>query len=206
MGSWATYFMQLTQRQEAIIIGTILGDGCLERNGKHVRLRLEHGKSQKSYLLWKYNELKEIITGNIMRLHSYHKINKCFYDSFRAYTFSNQIFDQYWNIFYPKNKKVIPVRIKSILTDPLSIAVWFMDDGYKRNDCNALRLGTDSFTKNEHVLLQFVLKNNFGIETSLHKKGKYWNIYIPQKESKKFVDLVRPNIIPEFTYKIALTP
>ena len=81
-----------------------------------------------------------------------------------------------------------------------------MDDGYKRNDCNALRLGTDSFTKNEQVLLQSVLRNNFGIETSLHKKGKYWNIYIPQKESKKFIDVVKPYIIPEFTYKIALTP
>ncbi len=198
--------MQLTQRQDAIIIGTILGDGCLERNGKHARLRLEHGKSQKSYLLWKYNKLKEVITGSIMRLHSYHKINKCFYDSFRAYTFSNQIFDTYWNTFYFNKKKIIPIHIQFILKHPLSLAVWFMDDGYKRNDCNALRLGTDSFTKDEQVLLQSVLKNNFGIETSLHKKGKYWNIYIPQRESKKFVDLVKPYIIPELTYKIALTP
>jgi len=198
--------MQLTQRQDAIIIGTILGDGCLERNGQHVRLRLEHGISQKSYLLWKYNELKAVITGTVMSLHSYHKINKCFYDSFRTYTFSNQIFDTYWNTFYLSKKKIIPLHIQSILKNPLSLAVWFMDDGYKRNDCNALRLGTDSFTKNEQVLLQSVLRNNFGIETSLHKKGKYWNIYIPQKESKKFIDVVKPYIIPEFTYKIALTP
>lgn len=198
--------MQLTQRQDAIITGTILGDVCLEQNGKYVRLRLEHGISQKSYLLWKYNEIKEVITGNVMSLHYYHKVNKCFYDSFRAYTFCNQIFTAYWNTFYLNKKKIIPLRIKSILKDPLSLAVWFMDDGYKRNDCNALRLGTDSFTKDEQIILQSVLKSNFGIETSLHKKGKYWNIYIPQKESKKFVDMVKPFIIPELTYKIALTP
>lgn len=198
--------MQLTQRQNAIIIGTLLGDGCLERNGKHVRLRLEHGISQKFYLLWKYKELKKVITGNVMSLHYYHKVNKCFYDSFRAYTFSNQIFDMYWNTFYFNKKKIIPSRIHSILNHPLSLAVWFMDDGYKRNDCNALRLSTDSFTKNEQVILQSVLKDNFGIETSLHKKGKYWNIYIPKKESKKFVGLVKPYIIPELVYKIALTP
>lgn len=198
--------MQLSQRQDAIITGTLLGDGCLERNGKYVRLRLEHGISQKSYLLWKYNELKDVITGDVMSLHYYHKVNKCFYDSFRAYTFSNQIFNTYWNIFYLNKKKIVPLRIQSILKNPLSLAVWFMDDGYKRNDCNALRLGTDSFTKDEQIILQSVLKSNFGIETSLHKKGKYWNIYIPQRESKKFVDMVKPFIIPELTYKIALTP
>lgn len=198
--------MQLTKRQESIIIGTLLGDGCLEQNGKHARLRLEHGISQKSYLLWKYKELKNVITGSVMALHAYHKTNKCFYDSFRVYTFSDQVIDKYRDIFYSEKKKIIPENIAVFLTDPLSLAVWFMDDGYKRNDCNALRLGTDSFTKDEQYLLQSVLKKNFGIDTTLHKKGKYWNLYIPEKESKKFVGLIKPHIIPEFSYKITLTP
>lgn len=198
--------MQVTKRQDAIIIGTLLGDGCLEQNGIHARLRLEHGISQKSYLLWKYEELKDIITGSVMALHAYHKKNKRFYDSFRAYTASDSVFDSYRSIFYPERKKIIPLNIQSILCDPLSLAVWFMDDGYKRNDCNALRLGTDSFTKDEQYLLQSVLKNNFGLDSTVHKKGKYWNIYIPERESKKFIGLVGPYIIPQFSYKIALTP
>ena len=160
----------------------------------------------KSYLAWKYRELKSIITGSIMKLHYYHKINKCFYDSLRAYSFSNQVFDRYWNTFYLNKKKIIPANIASLLTNPLSLAIWFMDDGYKRNDCNALRLSTDSFTKDEHVILQSVLKNNFGIETTLHKKGKYWNLYIPQRESKKFIALIKPYIMPKLAYKVALTP
>lgn len=85
--------MHVTQRQDAIILGTLLGDGCLERNGTHARLRLEHGISQKSYLLWKYEELKDIVTGSVMALHAYHKKSKNFYDSFRAYTFSDQVLD-----------------------------------------------------------------------------------------------------------------
>lgn len=58
-----------------------------------------------------------------------------------------------WDYFYPERKKIIPHNIQSFLHDPLSLAVWFMDDGYKRSDCNALRLGTDSFTKDEQYLL-----------------------------------------------------
>lgn len=141
-----------------------------------------------------------------MNVHAYHKISKKFYDSFRIYSFSDQVFDEYWNSFYLEKKKVIPSNITSLLSDPLSIAVWFMDDGYKRNDCNALRLNTDSFSKDEQQILQAVLKDNFGIETILHKKGKYWNIYIPQKESRKFIEIIKPYIIPTLEYKIALTP
>ena len=126
--------MQITSRQDAIILGTLLGDGCLERNGTWTRLRLEHGSSQKSYLEWKNEELKSLITGSVMKMHYYHKINKRFYDSVRAYTFSDKMFDYYRNIFYFNKKKVIPKNIESLLVNPLSLAVWFMDDGYKRND------------------------------------------------------------------------
>lgn len=198
--------MKLTQRQDAILVGTLLGDGCLERNGRNVRLRLEHGKDQKSYLLWKFRELKSIITGSVMKVRAYHKINKRIYESYRAYTFSDEAMQYYQNMFYLNNKKIIPDTICEILKDPLSLAIWFMDDGYRRNDCNAFRLGTDSFSKEEQILLQEVLSKNFGIETKIHKKGKYWNIYIPERESKKFVGIIKPYIIPKFEYKITLTP
>jgi hypothetical protein len=198
--------MQLTQRQDAIIVGSILGDGCLERNGRYARLRLEHSDKQKSYLLWKYKELKSVITGSVMKVHGYHKVNRCFYDSFRVYTFSDEVIKYYWEKFYCDAGKIIPTDIDKFLTKPLSLAVWFMDDGYKRNDCNALRLGTDSFNRQEQELLQNTLWKNFGLETKVHKKGKYWNIYIPERESKKFVSIVKPYIIPKLKYKIALTP
>ena len=199
-------FMRLTQRQDAIIVGSLLGDGCLERNGRNVRLRLEHGKDQKSYLVWKFKELKSVITGSVMKVHAYHKMSNRFYDSYRAYTFSNEAMQSYQDRFYLNSKKIIPGNICELLKNPLSLAVWFMDDGYKRNDCNAFRLGTDSFNLEEQKLLQNVLKMNFGIETKMHKKGKYWNIYIPERESKKFVRIIKPYIIPKLKYKIALTP
>lgn len=198
--------MQINKRQDAIIVGTLLGDGCLERNGRSVRLRLEHGINQESYLLWKYEELKNLITGSVMKVHAYHKANGCFYDSSRIYTFSDESFEHYWSTFYLGAKKIIPDNIEGLLTDPLSLAIWFMDDGYKRSDCNAFRLNTDSFILEEQKKLQNLLLKNFGLETAVHKKGKYWNVYIPGRESKKFVNIVRPYIIPSLSYKIALTP
>ena len=198
--------MHITTRQDAIIIGSLLGDGCLEKNGKWTRLRLEHGHIQKSYLVWKYKELKSLVTGKVMTVRYFNKTRKLPYESFRMYTFSDKALDFYRNKFYLNKKKIIPEDLALLLKHPLSLAIWFMDDGYKRNDCNALRLSTDSFTKDEQYILQSVLKNNFGIETSVHKKGKYWNVYIPERESKKFIALIKPYIIPELAYKITLTP
>ena len=198
--------MKLSNQHKAIIIGTLLGDGCLERNGKKVRLRLEHGIGQKSYLLWKYEKLKGLITGKPMRIHAFHKNNQCFYDSLRIYTFSDGAFEPYWNSFYFNRKKVLPLNISKLLTDPLSVAVWFMDDGYKRNDCNAFRFSTESFGKSEQRNLCQVLKTNFNIDSTIHKKGRWWNIYIPQKSSRRFVELVKPYIIPSLKYKITLAP
>ena len=198
--------MRLTEKEDAIIVGSILGDGCLEHNGSHVRIRFEHGISQKEYLLWKYEQLKNIVAGPPMKVHAFHRKNQKFYDSLRFYTRSNEAFEKYSETFYKDKRKIIPKNISELLTHPLSLAVWFMDDGYKRNDCNALRLSTDSFNKNEQEILSDILNRNFNISNKLHKKGKTWNIYIPQSSARRFVDIGKPYIIPELKYKIALAP
>ena len=156
--------------------------------------------------MWKFKELKSVITGKLMQVHAFHLKSKNHYDSLRIYTFSDHSLNDFWELFYRDNKKIVPQSISKLLTDPLSLAVWFMDDGYKRNDCNAFRINTDSFKKSEQNVLCQVLKDNFGIGSSVHKKGKYWNIYIPQSSSKKFVEIVKPDIIPSMKYKIALAP
>ena len=92
------------------------------------------------------------------------------------------------------------------MVSPLSLAIWFMDDGYKRNDCNAFRLNTDLFTYDEQKLLVSCLKENFGIGSTIHKKGKTFNIYIPERSSRKFCEIVKPHILDSLLYKVSLTP
>lgn len=51
----------LSRQQEAILVGKILGDGCLEKNGNHVRLKIEQGHKQKEYVNWLYNQFKPFV-------------------------------------------------------------------------------------------------------------------------------------------------
>lgn len=198
--------MELSERQHAIIVGSMLGDGMLEKRWRYPRLRFGHSIAQQEYLFWKYRELENIAGKIPIRVSAWHKAMGRRYESFHFGTRAIPALMKYWNAFYRDGRKIIPEDIGVLLTDPLALAVWFMDDGYKRNDCNALRLNTDAFSDAEQAMLQSVMEKNFGIKSKLHRKGKYWNIYVPETHAKQFAELVRRHIIPELSYKIALAP
>lgn len=207
MGNTVGSQRNLTHRQKEILIGTLLGDGCLERNGRNTRLRIEHGLKQREYLDWKYKELQNLATARPRLVKgTIHFRTRKKYKRWHFSTFSLPELNGYWHKFYSRKRKRIPKDILELLKSPLSLAIWFMDDGYKRNDCNALRINTDGFNLKEQKLLQKCLKQNFGINTRLHRKGKTWNIYIPNNQAKKFCEMIKPYILPGLKYKISLTP
>ncbi|MFH1129753.1 MAG: hypothetical protein V1754_00335, partial [Pseudomonadota bacterium] len=47
-------------QQDNVIIGTLLGDGCLERNGSCVRLIADHSAKQAEYVRWKATVLNDL--------------------------------------------------------------------------------------------------------------------------------------------------
>ena len=200
------YSMLLTQEQKDILVGTILGDGHLEQNGKGVRLKVDHGMTQQDYVLWKYKIFKNFVPSEPRIIYSFHKKMQKNYERLHFATYSNIIFREWRDLFYRNKIKIIPQNINEILVSPMSLAVWMMDDGYKRNDCNALRINTDLFSLGEQELLVDCLKENFGISTTIHKKGKTFNIYVPEKSSRNFCNLIRPYIIDSLLYKVSLTP
>ena len=55
--------IHLTELQRSIIIGTVLGDGSLiaSRSKNHLRLQIGHCITQKEYVFWKYEMLKDLI-------------------------------------------------------------------------------------------------------------------------------------------------
>ena len=204
MGNTVGSQKSLTKFQQQILIGGLLGDTCLELNGRNTRLRVEHSLRQEQYLRWKHKKFASIGT-SLPRLTGSKSRGKL-YQRWHFSSFSIPQLNEYREKFYKDKKKIVPEDIGSLLVSPISLAVWFMDDGYKRNDCNALRLSTDCFSLEEQELLQQCLDKNFNIRTKLHRKKRFWNIYIPKNEAGKFCKIVEPYILPELKYKISLTP
>ena len=186
-------------QQGNIIIGTLLGDGFLERNGKYVRLVIDHGIKQKFYLEWKRHKLKYLAGKVIKKLRFDSRTGK-FYGHciFRSHSLPN--LEDYYVLFYKGRKKIIPQNLPKII-NPQILAVWIMDDGYRRNDCNAMRLNTQGYSVIEQAIIQKALKT-LGLESRIHKQRKKFVIYIPSDSMNRLRQLVSKLIIPTMKYKI----
>lgn len=197
----------ISQREKEIIIGTILGDGYLGRMKKLVRLEINHSKNQKDYVDWKYKELKKFVGANPHNISVFDKRYKKYYKQRRFKTRGHSFFSELYTQFYTENgRKVVPKNINKVLNSPLSLAVWFMDDGGRRNDSYGLFLNTLSFTKSEHNLLVKCLKKNFSLDVRIHWIQDGYRLYIPSHNSQRFCELVFPYLIPSMRYKLSYNP
>lgn len=192
----------LFREQKSILFGIILGDGYLQKTGKkNARLRLEHGGNQKEYLLWKVKKLGKLFQGKPKYLERIHPISKRKYSYWRHQSQSLPYLGKLRNIFYPDGKKKIPEDLEKYLT-PVTLAVWYMDDGYYylRDNCSYLYLG--NVTQKKAEIVAQVLFKKFSIIARVKQKKKGYAIYFPPKETQKLKKIIKGHIIHQFNYKL----
>lgn len=191
-----------SNRQREVIIGNILGDGSLEFNGSiGTRLQIKQCSKYKDYVFWLYGEMKNLCNSQPKQ----RKDNAQWYFSTRAL----RELTSFHKIFYKNRRKIIPKNIPELLTSPLTLAVWYMDDGrldFRPKDHYAFVLNTDSFLLKEVWILGKTIERNFGVKTnvynSLCRGRRYPKIYIGAKGRDKFLSLVKPYILSCFSHKL----
>jgi hypothetical protein len=198
--------IKLAAKEKNILIGTVLGDAHVRQLKRDSRIEFNHSEKQKEYLFWKYNHLKRWCGTEPHLVKIYDGRYKKDYIQWRFATLTHPIFSDLQKIFYRGDKKIIPKSILEILKSPLSLAVWFMDDGGRRNDSYGLFLNTLSFTKTEHKILQKCLWENFGIKTRIHWISDGYRLYIPTTSAKLFCNIISPYILGMFKYKLSYDP
>ena len=187
-------------QQRNIICGTLLGDGFLERNGKFVRLIIDHSNKQKEYVQWKAHKLFPLVS-KISVKPRFDERTKRVYTHCVLRTHTSELLEEFVSLFYRENRKYIPMELPHII-NPQMLAVWIMDDGYHRNDCNALRLNTQSYTVHEQKIVQDALQQ-LALDATIQKHKSQFVVYIPSRAMTRLRTLVRPFIIPRMAYKIA---
>lgn len=187
--------VHLNKEMYPIVIGTLLGDGSLVEtfSKNNLRLQIEHCNAQKSYVFWKYEALKPLVlTPPQYTLRT---------QSWRFRTISHPEFTAIGRLFYRGRTKIVPKEITSLLT-PITLAVWFMDDGARYAN-GAPFLNTQCFERSEVTHLQRSLAERFSIhDTSLHRDKNGWRLYIKTASADRFRSIVRPFMLPALKYKI----
>ncbi len=188
--------ISLNSKQVKVLIGALLGDGSLIPNSwkKNYRLSVQQCNEQKSYVLWKHEIFKEFV---IKSPQYQEKTN-----SWRFRTISHKDFNVFRKLFYPDGYKRIPINIDEILNDPLSLAVWYMDDGSLNSRKDSFILNTQSFSIEDNLKLQNCLRSNFGLNLTINRDKKYFRLYVSKKSAQHFQDLIKDYVIADMRRKL----
>lgn len=200
--------MNFTARQRAILAGTILGDGFVQKTGsKNARLRLEHGEKQKGYLLWKGQQFPQLFNGSPQHLERIHPHTKKTYTYWRWQSNATPELGSWRAQFYPEGKKRIPEDLAEYVRDPLALAVWYMDDGYYSRIQKHSFLYLGRVTRSEADVAAETIRRNFDLAPRIYdKKNKGFALFFSVSETKKLHALIAPEVLPSFAYKLSLTP
>jgi recombination protein RecA len=191
--------MMFSPEQEQILLGSILGDGCImNRDSRNPIYTESHSIHQIDYLSWKqtrmYPFMKELEIGHkqvsvMMRSRALPQLGF------------------YRGVYYPDDKKVIPVETLEWMDD-LAVAVWFMDDGTCSKGQNQFRFSTCGFDMRTNGMLQGWFAAKYGLYfyvVSMFNKdyGKpYLNLVLQAQCNKRFVEIIEPHIVPSMRYKL----
>lgn len=187
----------LTEQQEQLLIGSLLGDGrlSLPTRGKNPRYTENHAIAQGDYLKWKHEILLQIGHSRLAIRHKTSGKGDKKYETLSLTTGCNEKFIPYYKAFYPEGKKVVPNLIDRL--GPLGLAVWYMDDGSIHRETRAF-LHSPGFTDEGRQLLLKVLNDNFKLYPVIRDNGRFsFN-----KCSERFFEIVRPFIQPVIYYKL----
>jgi hypothetical protein len=180
-----------------VLVGTLLGDGCLARHGRYHRLHVKHKRVHMGLAEFKRDVFASYVS---MPLHEFdQRLEARSYPAVQFATRTSPAFSEWHRRFYGAGGKIVPLDIDSLLT-PLAVAVWFMDDGAA--DYAGVTLQTHGFTFQEVTLLEKALQVRYRLETNSRRNKGRRLLYIRAASVVRLEELIGPHLLEEFRYKL----
>lgn len=212
----------MDSKQISIIIGSLLGDGCLSGLKKHPTWNWKFTKKQScldkegcdkfSYVNYHLLSLQNSVIGHIYNYIEKEKVianNKhyspaspYYYYVTRTLPLFTELGKKWYRLVHGVKTKIIP---SDLVLDPLSLCIWFMDDGNKEKGQNRYRIATNCFSHADVGDLASLIRKNFQIkaqkiENSLGQPMLEIGGY---QQCKKFYDTILPLVRWDcFSYKL----
>src|SRR3989344_7224123 len=189
--------MPLSDRSREIVLGSLLGDGSLKihKPYKNARFSFRHSLTQEEYFFWKVGGLNEISSENCVWRQS--KDGKDGYgtEKLRFQSLALPNLTELYQLTHKQGKFRIRRKWLNQLT-PLSLAVWWLDDGSLVKNTRQGVFCTDGFELNQVKLLDRYLKKVWGITTTVFRtqKGHYRLIIHSSQDLQKFLRIILPHI------------
>ena len=214
------------------VIGMVFGDGSLDSTANHpsswakangkvichkpgnhkVSLYFGHSAKQEGYLKWKIELLRNYLTFNGGIKHRSMDVKGVRYETVRATSLGNNKLSYLYPKLYRNKKKFVNLHTLNRLTS-LGLAVWYMDDGclIQRKSSSgklwpgrSIFLSTESFSKEEVLLVQQWFWKQWHIKASVVKSRCYWVLWFNVWQTDLLLNIIRPYIeqVPAMWYKL----
>jgi hypothetical protein len=190
-------------------VAMAIGDGYLDHLNKkeNSSLVVRHSSHQEEYSKWKY-QLDNLFWRYEPRVYQ-NSINGKKFSGFKLQSKNSSDLGVLRTQLYPNNKKYISRDILEIL-DPQGLAIWYMDDGcvdrpLDKNSMGILNTYCNSPDAQEELIIQLYFKEKWNIRCNINKGHGRYRIRFPHEEFCKFVEIIKPYIIPSLNYKIDTT-
>ena len=196
----------LSDTQWQVLLGGLMGDGALSptRNGNGARFRWGHGAKQADYADWKAS-----MFANVEVCRTTNAKGAVFHDLQPLPELA-----ELRESVYIGGKKVLSDDYLKRLT-PLSLAVWYMDDGSFALRSKGLQARTEggsgrseicvqSFSTDSQRRLRDYLADTWGIDAQLTVRGarEMAVLQFPAAETAKLHALIAPFVHPSMQYKL----
>ncbi len=194
----------LSDFQWEVLLGGLMGDGALSptRSAHGARFRLGHGPRQEAYADWKAS-----LFANVGMSRSTNARGAVFHDMRPLPELA-----ELREAVYIGGKKVFGEDYLKRLT-PLSLAIWYMDDGTFAQRAKGLQARTREGSGRSEICVQAMdpttrvrlstwLAETWGIRPRLIERAGKAVLQFPKDETAKLHALVAPFVYPSMQYKL----
>jgi recombination protein RecA len=199
---------RLSRQQEELILGALMGDGCLSPNRRGrsgTRLRMGRGAQPAAYLDWKVSLL-----GNIRCARTENARGAVFAD----FTPLPELAELHDAVYFGDGKKHLSSDYLKALS-PLALAVWYMDEGCltvrskgiqerTRGGTGRIEICVEAMSPGSRERLAAYLHDTYGLEARLRASGARGIpvLQFTTSASEKFQRLVARYIHPSMAHKL----
>jgi len=208
--------------QKNILIGSILGDGHLEKRShlKNALFREEHSVEQVEWLKWKYENLKPFTTSKMWNRDRGDKMlmpdgkgGKKLYNIQQVCsmaTGTHPYLTELHGFFYKNGLKIVPRSFLISIFNVDMFWVWVGDDGYYNANRDYVVLCTENFSYEDVLFLKHIIELIGIVNVSVirhSKNNNSYRIYINNFSYNRDICIKGLNILPKcMHHKISLVP
>lgn len=185
---------EMTPEEFQVFLGTLLGDGYLSDNGGG---NFAHSLEQAPYFYWKYNILRRFCNKPMFKENYDTRTGKyyaCLITHFKMLIAVNK----YYSKLYKDRVKYIDSELINQI-EPLGIAVWVMDDGYRHS--NTISIATQCFNDDDIKIIIDMFKNKFGWKFTKESNNE---IHLAAESFTNFFNTISPFMRNELKYKLGV--